>query len=135
MHISRVLAFKNTTKIQREDTQRDGIRAKLWAVPAGGGSGVGWSGAGSRGVHTNNHNHTQQHTTGQLDWPKLATTPSAGLPKITLFFSLFRPPFCSFCQAFVVRAHVVVSDHRAQQRKNGSRLSLGLDLPAMRWPR
>ena len=79
-------SFKNTTKIQREDTQRDTKRAKRWrereekernfgrsrrravqeGLSGGGRSGGGRSAGGrSRGGQTHNHNKTEhtQHTT------------------------------------------------------------------------
>ena len=96
-------AFENTTKIQREDTQRETKRAKFWAVrrsrgPAeGGGSGSGGGGGPRRGgsgcrvgrVQTNNtqhntttHNNTQQHqpqhNTTKKDWPKMDRPKLAG---------------------------------------------------------
>ena len=90
----RVAAFENTTKIQREDTQRDTKRTKSkregkkernFGRSGEGGSGGGWSGAGlSRDIRTNNnhnnhnHNNTNNARSGVEVKPRTSVAPKGG---------------------------------------------------------
>ena len=67
-----VPAFKNTTKIQREDTHRDRKRAKWWREREGKKSEIlGGPKEDSQSQMTTTHNNTTQHTTthNKNGWP------------------------------------------------------------------
>ena len=86
---------ENTTKIQREDTQRETKRAKFWAVRRRGvrcrvgrvqtnNTQHNTTEHNRKQQHTTQHNNTQQHqpqhNTTKMDWPKLAG--QMGWPKM-----------------------------------------------------
>ena len=82
---TRVPAFKNTTKIQREDPERHkksemvagGKKktAKFWAVRGEGSSGRGSGGRWSKEVQTNNNHNNHNHNNAK---PRTSGAPKGG---------------------------------------------------------